>query len=379
MVLFEETGTDILNDHYMEFMAMATVCDVVKLTGENRVIVRLGLDRLAHTRNIGLSALIDEKGIDRGQLNEYHLGFLLGPCFNATGRIDDAGMALMMLIEKDPQKAAEYARQCSMLNDERKEMTAQQEIIAADIVEKFEIMPRVLVVELKECHESILGIIAGRLKDRFNRPAIVATVTSDGYKASGRSTENYNIFEELKKCSDLLVKFGGHPMAAGLTVKSGCLDELRTRLNENCTLEEKDMFRKVLLDLEVSFNLFDMRAVEELSMFAPFGQGNPSPLFGERDLRVLNMSYIGRDNKYLKLMCQNRFGHVFCATMFSNVSETIELLKDSFGGDQVRRAFTGQENGIVITAAYVPKINEFRETREIQMNIRHVKITKPGT
>ena len=372
--LFEKKGLNIPQDHYLEFMAMATVCDVVKLIGENRVIVKKGIKKLINTPNPGLSALIDEKGIDRANLSEYHIGFVLGPCFNATGRIDDAGVALKMLTGKDRSEAVELARQCVQLNEERKEMTAREEAKAVELVDSLAELPKVIVVELEGCHESILGIIAGRLKEHYSRPAIAATKSADGYKASGRSTENYNIFEELKKCSDLLVRFGGHPMAAGLTIRENCFDEFRDRLNGNCELSEADMYKKVLLDLEVSFNIFNLKNVEEISLFAPFGQGNPSPLFGERNLKVKGISYIGRDNSFLKFVFENAYGHTIVATLFSNAAETVDALKEKYGEDQVAKAFGGRQNDIVLTAAYVPKINTYHDIKELQMNIKYLKL-----
>lgn len=371
--LFGITGRDYDPERYLEFMAMATVCDVVSLRGENRTIAKLGIKKLATTSCYGLSALIREKGIDISSLSEYHIGYVLGPCFNATGRIDDAGVALNLLMESDECKAGKLAQECVALNEERKEMTAQQEKKAVKIVDAFPVLPKVIVVELEDCHESILGIIAGRLKEHYSRPAIAATRNTDGYKASARSIENYNIFEELKKCSDLLVKFGGHPMAAGLTIREGCFEEFAKRLNDNCTMDENDMCRKVLLDAEVSFNAFNEKTVGELALFSPFGPGNASALFGERNLKVRSISYIGKDNSFLKFIFVNSFGLEITATMFSNAALVVEELEERFGKEQVQRAFRGGENDICVTAAYVPKINTYREMKEIQMNIKYLR------
>ncbi|MCR5323599.1 MAG: single-stranded-DNA-specific exonuclease RecJ [Lachnospiraceae bacterium] len=372
--LFGEMGLEIGNDRYLEFMGMATVCDVVSLQGENRVIAKLGIKKLGLTSNPGLAALIREKGVDTESLSEYHVGFVLGPCFNATGRIDDAGVALNMLMEKDPLTAEKYARECVELNEERKEMTAVQEKKAIDLVDSFEVLPKVLVVELEDCHESILGIIAGRLKEHYSRPAIAATRNNEGYKASARSTENYNIFEELKKCSDLLVKFGGHPMAAGLTIREGCFDEFAKRLNDNCSLCEDDLCKRVLIDAEVAFNAFDERTMNELAMFAPFGTGNPSALFAERNLKVKSMSYIGKENSFLKLALENSFGCSITATLFNNVANVIDEMERKYGRDQVNKAFEGEKNNIVLTAAYYPRFNVYHDIKDIQMNIKYVRV-----
>lgn len=374
MMLFETMNIGYENDRYLEFMAMATICDVVSLRGENRVIAKLGIKKLANTSNPGLAALLSEKNLDAEGLTEYHVGYVLGPCFNATGRIDDAGVALNMLMENDREAAAKYARECVQLNEERKEMTAKQEKKAIDLVDSFAVLPKVLVVELEDCHESILGIIAGRLKEHYSRPAIAATRNNEGYKASARSTENYNIFEELKKCSDLLVKFGGHPMAAGLTIKEGCFDEFAKRLNDNCVLCEEDMCKRVLLDAEVAFNAFDEKTMDELSRFAPFGPGNPPALFAERNLRVREISYIGKDNSFLKMILENSLRCVITATLFSDVANAIESLERKFGREQVKKAFNGEKNDLYITAAYVPRVNVFRDMKDIQMNIKYIRV-----
>ncbi|MBO4415807.1 MAG: single-stranded-DNA-specific exonuclease RecJ [Lachnospiraceae bacterium] len=373
-ILFETMGLGSKEDRYLEFMAMATICDVVSLRGENRVIAKLGIKKLTSTSNPGLAALIGEKNLDPDSLTEYHVGYVLGPCFNATGRIDDAGVALKMLMEKDPAAASDYARECVQLNEERKEMTAEQEKKAIELVDAFDVLPKVIVVELADCHESILGIIAGRLKEHYSRPAIAATRNSEGYKASARSTENYNIFEELKKCSDLLVKFGGHPMAAGLTIKADCFDEFAARMNDNCELGDEDLCRRVLIDAEVAFNAFDEKTMNELARFAPFGPGNPTALFAERDLRVKSISYIGKDNNFLKFILENSFGYSITATMFSDAEGVIGSLERKFGRDQVKKAFSGLKNEVSITAAYYPRVNVYRDVKDIQMNIRYIRI-----
>ena len=372
--LFEERGIDAPPDMYLEFKAMATICDVVPLRDENRAIAKLGLKKLGHTLNPGLSALIREKAIDAESLSDYHVGFILGPCFNATGRIDDAGVALGMLMEKDPQKARDLALECIKLNEERKSMTAVEEHKAIEKIDGWKEIPEVIVVELEDCHESILGIIAGRLKEHYMRPAIALTKVADGYKGSGRSIEAYNIFEKISECEDLLVRFGGHPMAAGMTVKEGCLEKFRERLNKNSGLKPEDMCRKLLLDAEVAFYAFNERVVDELALFSPFGAGNPSLLFAQRNLRVRQLSYIGKDASFLKLLLESDQGEVITATLFANVSSTVEEMRSKFGEQQVKEAFAGRTNDIVLTAAYQPKINAFRERREVQMNIKAIRL-----
>ncbi|MCR5685596.1 MAG: single-stranded-DNA-specific exonuclease RecJ [Lachnospiraceae bacterium] len=371
--LFDECGIPYEPDIYLEVKAMATICDVVPLLDENRAIAKLGIRKLAHTANPGLAALIAERVSDPENLSDYHVGFLLGPCFNATGRIDDAGVALGMLMEKDPVQARQMALTCIRLNEERKSMTAQEEEKALDIINSWETLPNVIVVELKTCHESILGIIAGRLKEHYMRPVIAVTRTNDGYKGSGRSIEGYNIFEKISACEDLLIRFGGHPMAAGMTIKEGCLAEFAERLNRDCGLKPEDMCRKLLLDAEVDFCVFNDRTVDELGLFAPFGTGNPSLLFAQRGLKARQLSYIGKDLNYLKLILESPSGQVITATLFSNAGAAVEKMKEKYGEQAVKDAFAGRPNNIELTAAFVPKINTFREKREVQMNIKALK------
>lgn len=363
-------------EHYLEFMAMATVCDVVELKGENRVIAALGLERLRYTDNEGLAALIEATEISPDALTEYHMGFVLGPCFNATGRIDDAGLALELLMSRG-EKAKSIAMRCRQLNEERKQMTSEQEAAAFAAIEDpkngFD-SDSVLLLMLDDCHESILGIIAGRIKERYNKPAIVFTHSNGRLKGSARSIPAYNMFSRLSECADLLSRFGGHPMAAGLSMEEAGFEELKRRLNENSGLTAEDMQRKLSLDAEVSFNLFDMQAIEEISRLAPFGQGNAAPLFAERGLKVRSIRYMGRDNSFLRFRFVNGYGFEFNATCFLDAGELVEELKNKYGGDTVDNAFAGRENDIELTCAYAPKINDYRDMRELQMNIRGVRI-----
>jgi single-stranded-DNA-specific exonuclease len=339
------------------------------------VIAKIGTEALKTTSNPGLSALLDETAIDRDTLGEYHIGFILGPCFNATGRIDDAGLAFSLLSAKSAEEAAAIAHECRELNDERKVMTLEQENVAVELLGPAEdIKDKVIVLELPDCHESILGIIAGRIKERYNRPAIIVTASGEAYKGSARSIPAYNMFEELTKCQRYLVRFGGHPMAAGLTLEKDKLEEFRQALNEACTLTEADMCRKILIDMEVSFNLFTEDVVNEIEGLAPFGAGNASPLFAERGLKCRSIKYIGKENNFLRFRLINSFGHEFTATCFSDAGSIISQLTDKYGKEEIDRALTGGTNHISLTVAYVPKINVYRDTRDIQMNIKNIKL-----
>lgn len=371
--VLKRLGTDVPEDEYLEYMAMATICDVVALRGENRTIAALGMEKLRTTSNLGLSALIRATEIDPQTLSEYHVGFILGPCFNATGRIDDAGLAMELLTAKDAAEAEKLADECRRLNEERKEMTAEQEQKTIEKLEALSSIPKVIVLELEDCHESILGIIAGRIKERYNRPAIIVTMSKGNYKGSGRSVVGYNLFEELTAHKEYLLKFGGHPLAAGMTIEKEKLDGFREALNRDCLLNEEDMCRKIQIDAEVSFQLFTPQVVDEIGMLAPFGQGNPAPLFAERGLRVRGMKYIGRDNSFLRFKVVNSGGYEFTALSFFPADETVAEMNQKFGEAEVAKAFAGAENSIVMTAAFVPRINVFRDMTEVQMNIKALR------
>lgn len=370
---------------YIEFMAIATVCDIVPLTGENHSIVRLGLERLNRfykgkkvedllrenqNINAGLLALMNVCELD-AEINEYHFGFVLGPCFNATGRLDLASKALQLLLEKNPVLAYEYASECRKLNEERKNMTHEATEKALNELKTNNIQDRVLVVEIPDCHESLAGIIAGRIRESFCRPVIVFTNAKEGMKGSGRSIPEYNMFEELKKVDDLFTKYGGHPMAAGVSLPTENVAELRRRLNENCVLTEHDMMEKVLLDMQISFNLFTPQILEEINMLAPFGQGNPTPLFGEKNLRIKQMRYIGKNRNYLKFTLINEFNKVINAIYFGDATELLDSIEKKHGTSEVEAAFSGLANSIKLTVAYYPQLNEYNGMSEIQMRIKN--------
>ena len=328
---FREKGKGSLD--YIEFMAIATICDVVPLDGENRTIASLGLKKLnnlymtkngeqASNINIGLKALIDICEI-RGEINDYTIGFVIGPCLNATGRLDLAQRAMDMLNADTPEKALKYAEICRDYNAERKGMTLSETRKALEKLDAMEEPDKVLVVELPDCHESLAGIIAGRIKEKYYRPTFVLTRGKEGYKGSGRSIEGYNMFGELQKCSDLFTKFGGHPMAAGLSLPEENVPEFRKRINELCTLTEDDMKKKVLHDVAVWISAFDEKSIEELRLFEPCGTGNPSPIFADRNNKLIRMRRIGKDGSYLKLTMDDSKGKRYEAVYFKDSNEII--------------------------------------------------------
>ncbi len=362
-----------VTERYIVNLAMATVCDVCPLTDENRIIVKLGLKAAGHTDNLGLGALIRECGLAGSEITTYHLGFVLGPCFNATGRLDVADRAFELLDAKDEAQAAASARTCTQLNEERKSMTAQWLEKAVETCERKGLGDdHVLVVFLDGCHESLAGIIAGRLRERYSRPAIVLTRADEGVKGSGRSIEAYNMFEEISRAGHLLTKFGGHPMAAGLSMKEENIDAFRKLLNEEQKLTEDDLTEKLLIDAKVPFGLIDERVIEELKGLEPFGTGMRKPVFAEKDLKILKTDEVGRAKKFLKFRLLNAQNRVIDAIYFGDSAELKDRLASRFGDEAVSDSMRGRESGMTMTVAYYPEINEYMGMRTIQMKITDV-------
>ena len=392
-------GNGILS--YLEFMAIATVCDVVPLDGENRTIASLGLKKLNSRYlgpiedtdgvNLGLKALVYTCEL-KDRITDYNIGFVIGPCLNATGRLDLAARAMQLLCSTDMKQALALAQQCRDLNQERKDMTFKETEKAFKILEETAEGPvtdtdisdkeiiqitgnanmseRVLVVVLPSCHESLAGIIAGRIREKYNKPTFVLTGAQSGMKGSGRSIPGYNMFGELQKCSELFTKFGGHPMAAGLSLSTENVAEFRKRLNENCELTDEDMMRKVELDAAVTIGCFDEKSVEELKLFDPCGQENPSPIFGDMNVKVIRMRRIGKNNNFLRFNFEDSKGYKFQAVYFKDPEELIECIAEKFGKNQVDLVFEGSPNNIKLTLSYVPEINEYNGVRSIQMKVQ---------
>ena len=365
---------------YIEYMGIATICDVVPLEKENKTIASLGLKKLNEKYlagtdvtdiNTGLKALIDLCDI-KGIISDHTVGFVIGPCLNATGRLDLAGRALHMLLAKDPAEALQYAGECRELNEERKAMTVSETEKALNILETEGALDRVIVVELPECHESLAGIIAGRLREKYIKPVFVLTKGKDVIKGSGRSIPGYNMFGEMQKCSELFTKFGGHPMAAGLSLLEENVALFRSKINDICTLTEEDMKKKVLLDAAVPISAFDEKSVAELQLFAPCGPENPAPLFGDRNNRVIRLRRIGKNNNFLKLSMEDSKGVRYSAVCFKDAEEIITALSEKYGTAQVDRAFEGRDNDIRLTISYIPEINEYNGVRSIQMKIQGI-------
>lgn len=358
-------------DAFIEFAAIATVGDVMDLTGENRILVKEGLKMINQTSNRGLKALIRANGLEDAQISSYHIGFVLGPCINASGRLDTAKRALELLLAEDDAVAEDLAHTLKELNDERKDMTQQGVTQAIELIEEGVLKEdKVLVVYLPDCHESLAGIIAGRIRERYHKPVFVLTDAADGLKGSGRSIETYNMFAEMSKCAELFTKFGGHPMAAGLSLPRENMEAFHKKINENSVLTEDDFIPKVTIDVPMPISYITERLVEELGLLEPFGKGNTKPLFAEKSLNILSARILGKNRNVIKLQVLGAAGTVMEAMYFGDVERFQEYLREKFGHTETEKLFQGRENAVTLSLAYYPGINEFRGNRTLQIVIQ---------
>ena len=357
-VIYEDLG---IPEHewmeLLEFAAIATVGDVMKLQDENRLIVKYGLKKIGSTKNTGLRMLVEKNNLDINNLSAYHIGFVIGPCLNAGGRLKSAKVALRMLLEQDPDRVSGLADELKELNDVRKDMTAKGETEAIEQVERFYMSDKVLVVFFPEGHESLAGIIAGRLREHFHKPSFVLTRGEQSAKGSGRSIEAYHMYQGLCEVSDLLVKFGGHPMAAGLSIEESDIDEFRRRLNENAKLTEDDFVPQIWIDVPMPFEYVNEKIVDELKGLEPFGQGNEKPLFAQKSLTIRNVRVLGKNRNVVKMNLVTNTGHPFDGLLFAD-------------GDRFLEEQTGQNT---IDMIYYPDVNEYNGTRTLQAIIKNYK------
>lgn len=355
---------------FLEFAAVATVGDIMDLLDENRIIVKEGLKKLANTKNLGLRALIDCNRLNGGKITAYHIGFVLGPCINASGRLDTAKRALALLSCENKTEAAETAADLKALNDSRKAMTAEGTEAAVKKIEESGLKAdKVLVLYLEDCHESLAGIIAGRIKERYHKPVFVLTKAEEGVKGSGRSIEAYSMFEEMSKCKELFTKFGGHKMAAGLSLPEENVPVFRQKLNDLCTLTEEDFAEKVKIDVPMPIHYISEEFIEELSFLEPFGKGNPKPVFAEKNLRILSAALIGKNKNVMKMMVQNHTGFAIEAIYFQKAEEMAAYILEKFGKSEADKMFAGKENKVLLSMTYYPAVNEFNGNRTLQMNV----------
>ncbi|MBE5972253.1 MAG: single-stranded-DNA-specific exonuclease RecJ [Lachnoclostridium sp.] len=347
----------------LEIAAIATVGDVMKLKDENRIIVKFGLRRMAVTKNLGLRKLVEKTGLDITALSAYHIGFVIGPCLNAGGRLQTAKLALKLLLSQDETEADALAEELKNLNDLRKDMTKQGEDEAFRQVEELYPTDKVLVIYLPECHESLAGIIAGRVRERFHKPAIVLTRGEEMVKGSGRSIEQYHMYQGLTKTADLLPKFGGHPMAAGLSIEERDIEEFRRRLNEDAELTEEDFIPKIWIDVPMPLEYISQGVVKELEQLEPFGQGNEKPLFAQKKLFVRNKRILGKTRNLVKMNLVTESGLAMDGLLFTNGDEFVE----EFG------------NKKRIDVIYYPDINEYNGVRTLQIVIKNYQFCEGGS
>ncbi len=413
-------------DELLAFAGFATVGDVMDLDGENRILVKEGLARLRKTKNIGMAALIRANDLEPASLTSYHIGFVLGPCINASGRLDTAKRSLRLLLSETGEEAEEIAAKLKELNDERKTLTEQAADEACAMIEADESYQkdRVLVLYLPSCHESIAGIVAGRLRERYYKPTFVITNAEpqgncDGNasgqrtdhalciqdqtenaeadfienvvreavvteymdsipdvpmaKGSGRSIEAYSMFEEMVKVQDLFTKFGGHPMAAGFSLERDRIPEMRRRLNENCTLTEDELSEKISIDVPMPINYISGKVIEELSLLEPFGKGNEKPLFADTSLFVVSAHVIGKNKNVVKMRVQNRQGYSIDALYFGDPEPFREYLTEKYGETEVQNLFWGRSNRVKMDFTYYPSINEYMGRRTLQIVIKNYR------
>ena len=360
----------------LQYVAIATVCDVVDLISENRIIVKEGLKRINNTSNVGLRALFKETGLEDKEITVYSLGFVIGPSINASGRLEQAEWALKMLLSHNEIEAKELAEKLNDLNKERQELTKEGLEEAIEIIEKNNMTKdKVLVVYLEDVHESIAGIIAGRVREKYNLPTIILTKAHDGAKGSGRSIEEYNMFEELLKCKDLLGKFGGHPMAAGMSIPNENIDAFRNRLNEVTTLTDEDIIPKVSIDMGLLLSQINYELIDQISLLEPYGKANPKPTFGMKKLKVIEAKILGKNRNVLKLKLSD--GRLYIeGVYFGDIDNFENYIKDELGGIEYNKMLNGMVNNIYLDIICMPDINEFNGNKKVQLVISNYRISK---
>ena len=359
--LFEAFGRDAEDvDYLMENVAIATVGDVMDLTGENRIFVKQGLEMLKRTQNLGLKALLECTKVNVDRLSAYHIGFVIGPCLNASGRLDTAKRALDLLRAKTQRDADMLAGDLKALNDSRKDLTAQAVEEAIALVEESELKSdRVLVIYLPNCHESLAGIVAGRVRERYYKPTFVLTKAEDGIKGSGRSIDSYHMYEELNNCKELLTKFGGHKLAAGLSLEESNLDEFRRMLNQKSSLTEDDLTPKISIDMQMPLSYVSEELIDQLELLEPFGKGNTKPIFVEKDLSVLNTRVLGKNQNVLKMLVQDIQGTRMEALYFGDIPKILAYFEERKGANM---AFT-----------YYPTVSEYQGNKNLQIIVQNYR------
>ena len=374
-VLYERMDIPVEEaDIFIENAGFATVVDVMDLTGENRILVKLGLKALEHTKNPGMKALIAKNKLSDKPLSAYHIGFVLGPCINASGRLDTAKRSLELLLERDEVKASALAGELVELNESRKYMTQQETQKALEQIEKEgREKDKVLVVYLPECHESLAGIIAGRIREAYQRPVFVLTRGEEGVKGSGRSIEAYSMFDKMTEVAELFTKYGGHPMAAGLSMREEDIDKLREQLNQKAELSEEDMAEVVRLDAVLPMSYFTVDTIRQLSVLEPCGKSNTKPVFADRNIKITRAGIVGVNRNVLKLHLLDSKGNPVAGVYFGEVEKFLTFLSEKFGSEEVDAAMHGKENSIQFAAVYEPAVDTYSGRESVQAIIRRFR------
>ena len=364
---------ELLNE-YIEIAGIGTICDVVDLTSENRIIAKNALEMLTNTKNLGLKCLKEILSINDREIKSYHVGFQIGPCINATGRLETAALSVELLVCEEEYRAKELAKILYDLNKKRQEMTTENVEEVINLIQHSTFKnDKVLVIYKDTIHESISGIVAGRVRETFNVPTIILTKGKDNPKGSARSIDEYNLFEELIKCEELLEKFGGHPMAAGLSIKEENIEKLRLKLNDICKLTDEDIVPKIRIDERLALSKIDYALINELERLEPFGKGNPSPLLAEKNIQVLKIDILGKNSNTLKIkFVMPGVNKTIDGICFNRVDEFIEMLNDRYGEEHMN--YLTSPRSMKLDLIYSPQINEYNGYKSIQLKILEFKV-----
>jgi len=360
---------------FIEIAGIGTICDVVDLVDENRIIAKNALEMLTNTKNIGLKYLKEILAINDKEIKCYHVGFQIGPCINATGRLESAAISVELLLCEEENRAKELAKTLFELNKKRQDMTNQNVEEVIEVVKHSTFKnDKVLIIYKDTIHESIAGIVAGRVRETFNVPTIILTKGKENPKGSARSIIEYNLFEELIKCKELLEKFGGHPMAAGLSIKEENIEKLRQKLNLICTLTDEDIKPKVRIDERMPLNKINYEMIYELELLEPFGKGNPTPLLAEKNIPISRIDILGKNANTLKIKCiMPGVNKTIDGICFNRVDEFIEMLKDRYGEDHM--SYLNNPRGLKLDLIFSPQVNEYNGYKSIQLKILEFKLS----
>lgn len=372
----EESKKQNLMEELLEFAGIATICDVMEIMDENRILVKYALQHIKNTKNKGLSWLMKVNEIDCANLASYHIGFIIGPCFNASGRLESAVKVLELLLCEEESEAARMAHELKDLNTSRKELTEQGTEEAFQIIQRDKLYDdKVIVVYLPQCHESLAGIIAGRVREMYYRPTFILTKGEDSVKGSARSIEQYNLYEEMCKCEELFIKFGGHKLAAGLSLEEKDIENFKNKINRVCLLGVDDFVEKIIIDVPMPFSYVTEELIAQLEVLEPFGVKNPKPIFAQRKVSFLSGRKMGKTGNVGKYIVADENGNKFETILFRNIDEFDQCIKSSYGEEAVKRLYShsrGKED-ILLHLIYYPSINEYRGKRTVQFVIQDYK------